>query len=85
MDTPAHPGTILFLEFWEGQEIARRVKPAETVPEQIRWHATPQGRVPVVQIVAVRAGPDQRVVEIHQYGPDGACLQTTIAAPPTPT
>ena len=65
----------------EGQEIVVSEKPVAEVPEAMRFHQTPEGPVPIVKAVAI-AGPGGRIVEIHEYGPGGVLLRSTLAAPP---
>lgn len=83
MDLPAHPGTIVYAKVVDGQEIVVGERPVAEVPEALRFCATPQGPVPVVKAVAVM-GPGDRVVEIHEYGPGGIWLRSTLAAPSPP-
>src|SRR5215217_4276367 len=53
METPAHPGTIVYAKIVDGQEIVVSERPVAEVPETLRFCATPQGPVPVVKAVAL--------------------------------
>jgi hypothetical protein len=68
---PEHPGKIIFME---GDTILHE-KDANDVPFGIRFVETPDGLVPVVKVVAITTGNQRR---IHQYGPDGQLLETTL-------
>jgi hypothetical protein len=81
METPLHPGTIVYAKVVDGQEIVVSERPVAEVPEAMRFHQTPQGPVPVVKAVAM-LGPGDRIIEIHEYGPGGVLLRSTLAAPP---
>ena len=83
METPAHPGTIVYAKVVAGQEMVISERPVAEVPEALRFHQTPGGPVPVVKAVAI-VGPGDRIVEIHEYGPDGVLLRSTLAAPTAP-
>lgn len=67
----AHPGHITF---YEGARVVS-VTAASSVPDAVRFAPGPRGLVPVVKVVATGNG-EQR--SIHEYGPDGALLRTTL-------
>lgn len=71
--TPAHPGTILFVDENSGKEHSR---PISEVPEQLRFAQDASGQmIPVVKVVAHAVG-QQRT--IREYGPNGEMLRSTI-------
>jgi hypothetical protein len=66
-----HPGTVIFID-----ETTEKVRPAETVPDSLRFARNALGHwVPVVKVVASMQG-DKRM--IRSYGADGAELSATI-------
>lgn len=67
-----HPGTITYVDKDKGTE---RVSDIATVPEQFRFAMTPEGKVPIVKVVASVAG-DKRT--IHEYGDDGKLYRSTV-------
>ncbi|HZN94023.1 MAG TPA: hypothetical protein VFB81_15025 [Myxococcales bacterium] len=71
--TPQHPGTIVYVNGDTGEESA---SPISEVPEELRFAPDQDGNlVPVVRVVARTAG-DQR--NIHELGPDGQLLRSTV-------
>lgn len=72
-----HPGYITFVDANKGTE---EVKPADAVPEGIRFAPTPEGPVPVVKVVAQTQG-NRRT--IRQYAEDGFELRSTVQTRPS--
>lgn len=71
--TPAHPGTIVFVNADTGEE---RVIPIAEVPEPSRFVPGPDGApVPVVRVTS-RVTDNQRTIQ--ELGPDGSVLRLTI-------
>jgi hypothetical protein len=66
-----HPGHIVFFENERVVSVAR----AASVPESARFAPSASGPVPVVKVVASRAGA-QRF--IREYGPEGQLLRSTV-------
>ena len=70
---PAHPGTIVFVDADTGEE---RTEPVASVPEPLRYAPDERGQlVPVVRVVAQVTGDTRR---IHELGPEGQLLRTTV-------
>lgn len=67
-----HPGTITYVDQTKGTE---RVADIATVPEKMRFAITPQGKVPIVKVVASVAG-DKRTIQ--EYGDDGKLYRSTV-------
>lgn len=79
-----HPGKISMFENVNGVEQLVKVEDVKNVPESMRFRKGASGKdVPVVKTVAMK-GPDGRVREIIEYGPNDEFLQSTMAAPPPP-
>jgi hypothetical protein len=68
-----HPGFISYVDGNSGKTLS--TKPISTVPEHLRFADTPNGKVPVVKVVATVAG-DQRT--IREYGPGDVLLRSTV-------
>lgn len=70
---PTHPGTIVYVNGNTGEE---RTSPISEVPEDFRYAPDRDGRlIPIVRVVAQTVG-NQR--SIHELGPDGQLLRSTV-------
>jgi hypothetical protein len=68
-----HPGFIVFVDGDTGVEV-RRVE-ASTMPESACFEDTPNGRVPIVKIVAHTGGNERHLLA---YGPNGELLRSIV-------
>jgi len=74
---PKHPGTITYVDGNTGEE---STSPISEVPEELRFAPDQDGNlVPIVRVVARTAG-NQRT--IHELGPDGQLLRSTVQIKP---
>lgn len=69
-----HPGTMTIVDGDTGKVIEEC--DISTVPPAMRFLETPEGRIPIVRVVATTSG-GQRF--IREYGPDGTLLRSTVA------
>ena len=70
---PRHPGTIVYVNGNTGEESS---SPISEVPEDFRFAPGKDGQlIPIVRVVARTVG-DQR--HIHEMGPDGELLRSTV-------
>jgi hypothetical protein len=70
---PVHPGKIVYVDGNTGRVVAE--ENAKDVPEFMAFVRTPEGRIPVVKVVATTL-EDKRW--IREYGPDGQLLRSTL-------
>ncbi len=73
-----HPGTVEFYETVDGVEKLVKVEKATDVPESIKFVNVNGTRVPVVKVVMLK---NSVFSEIHQLGPKGELLKTTMSQP----
>nr|MDO8118756.1 hypothetical protein [Candidatus Sigynarchaeota archaeon] len=73
-----HPGTIKFFEIVDRVEKLVNVEKAENVPENMRFVDVDGKKIPVVKVVMVK---NNVFSEIHEYGPKGEFLRTTMSQP----
>jgi hypothetical protein len=73
--TKIHPGKITYYELIDGIEKESGTTSIDQIPENMRFGRNEKGTVPIVKIVWQNR-KDGR--EIHEYGPDGELLRTSI-------
>lgn len=70
-----HPGQIAFYEIKEGQEVLLHTDPIKSIPINMQFIDTPNGKIPVVKCVMMGEGSFREIIE---YGPKGEFLRSTI-------
>lgn len=70
---PPHPGKVTYVDGRTQQVI--EVEDVADVPETMRFAETPHGLVPVVKVVVLQG---EGRSEIHEYGPTGELLRSTV-------
>lgn len=73
-----HPGSISYFKLIDGKEILQHKQSSNEIPRSMLFKKINTRWIPVVKVVMI---DNEKMREIHEYGPKGQLLQTTIQLP----
>ncbi|UYP46774.1 hypothetical protein NEF87_003059 [Candidatus Lokiarchaeum ossiferum] len=72
---PIHPGSISYYELINGEEILQNKRSSHDIPKSMLFKEINAKWIPVVKVVMIQ---NEKMREIHEYGPNGQLLQSTL-------